>query len=29
MYADQRARNDKANQLLLEGGLKQSQLYSD
>lgn len=29
MYADQRTRNEKANQLLLEGGLKQSQLYAD
>ena len=29
MYADQRARNDQAMKLELEGGLKQSQLYSD
>lgn len=29
MYADQRARNDRALKLELEGGLKQSQLYSD
>lgn len=29
MYADQRARNEQASRLELEGGLKQSQLYSD
>ena len=29
MYADQRARNNQATQLELEGNLKQSQLYSD